>query len=296
MSSHLQNRLYTPRGYAEKRIRYSYRKRTRALKKVKHHLLSGKTIPPGFRPQEKGPSRSFETTPVFVSYWCISQLQFEYRSFFSVRDPFADQIQKRAKPDPQNETHDVHPRIVDIAFSHMEEILDGFDRACQEEREQIQDPAVFSFSPPQRHIKSHRQEDQKIAEELDEYAVFEISLLDERPVYGKSAFQRFQVQTAVSEVTVSLQYEEIRQKHQIQQREHDTRTEETSSETAPYVRRIPFLMGKQPDHDRDHRATAPHQDDLKTPLIIHVPEKRPPSVVKVCEEKEQHIGQKTECL
>ena len=47
------------------------------------------------------------------------------------------------------------------------------------------------------------------------------------------------------------------------------------------MRRTPFLMCKKPYQDRDGDSGAPHQDDPKPPLIVHILDKGSPSVIQI---------------
>ncbi len=90
------------------------------------------------------------------------------------------------------------------------------------------------------------------------------------PVCGKGTGKGDQCQASSIFRWTSLKNKQIKKKNQIDQGKHDTGAKKTVPESLSDMRRIPFLVGKQPDQYRYRHAATPHKKDMKAPFVIHM--------------------------
>ena len=97
---------------------------------------------------------------------------------------------KQKASDP--ETDDIHPEIVNVTFSGIQDVLSGLDRSRKKNRDQYQ-PSLSDVRKKDRNKKSERRKNEKVAEELDENSVTELTGKDLRPIYREGSLKREQI-------------------------------------------------------------------------------------------------------
>ena len=160
----------------------------------------------------------------------LKSRQFENCLLFPSGHFPTDTVQCFYNEDTDKEADNIHPQIIYVAFADIKEILARLDRSGKQDRDQVEDPSAAVVPPQKAQIETKGRENQEISEELYESAVSEGTFADQRPVYGESTPERYQMEASSGFRRGALEDEEIQKERDVDQEEYDARAQKAVAE------------------------------------------------------------------